>query len=428
MAKRHRKFMIQTDVKHPETGEKILSEEDILAVLQEKNLKRWAYVLHDSDVTENEDGEEEKRAPHWHVCIWVNSATTHSAVAKWFGVAENFVEHEKSSWEAMLTYLTHELELDKYRYPDDKIKASPGYDWTEDRDMYVKRRAERMTKDELDDLFRQCADGTIREYDHHLHIPPLVYIKNEKVFKQAFAYFLENVAWKMLKPKRIMFIAGISGSGKTKLAQELAARVGERPFVSSGGSDVMDGYKGERYVIFDDFRGQDWNVEQLLKLTDPYTPSKTWSRFKSKSMAAADTIVFTFPSSKEMEKVESVIYTPPEMKEFFETFKGSENEPIKQWYRRVELFTRVVNREIDDKTGVRTSYFYAKINPDDHREGWGLIADEENVYERVVEQLDTKSWLTGMGINVKSSYKLEKDWRDKVTAGVEDDEDDGLPF
>lgn len=431
MAKRHRKFMIQTDVKHPETKEPILSEEEIVAVLQDKNLKRWAYVLHDSDETINEEGETSKRAAHWHICIWVNSATTHSAVAKWFDIPENFVEHEKTSWEAMVTYLTHELEPEKHRYDDSEIKVMSGYDWKTDRDMYLKRRAERISSDELDELYRKCANGTIREYDHHKHISPLVFIKNEIVFRKAFSYFLESVAWKMRKPKRIMFITGVTGSGKSRLSKRLAEEQGEMPFVTSSGNDAMDGYRGERIVIFDDFRGADWTVEQLLKLTDPYMESKTWSRFKSKSLAAAETIIFTFRSHKDMDKIDRLIHTPPELKEYFELFRNSASEPIGQWYRRVEVFTRVVRRELGENTESRTAYFYAKVNPgSEGKEGWRLKGVREDVYEPIAEALNTDEWLTGMGINTFETPDLPADWKSKVLAGAEDDDedDDGLPF
>ena len=50
---------IVTDVKHPETGAVLLSEEKIKEFLQHKVIKRSAYIMHDRDIYQEEDIERE---------------------------------------------------------------------------------------------------------------------------------------------------------------------------------------------------------------------------------------------------------------------------------------------------------------------------------------------------------------------------------
>lgn len=62
---------------------------------------------------------------------------------------------------------------------------------------------------------------------------------------------------------------GVTGSGKSHKAFELAAESGHDFFVKGSTTKWWDGYKGEKIVIMDEFRGQ-ISIEHLLKWFDKY--------------------------------------------------------------------------------------------------------------------------------------------------------------
>lgn len=69
-------------------------------------------------------------------------------------------------------------------------------------------------------------------------------------------------------PKRVEWFYGPSGVGKTRRAYE---EVGDNDFwVSSDKLEWFDGYAGQEYVIFDDFRGSSCVFSMLLRLLDGY--------------------------------------------------------------------------------------------------------------------------------------------------------------
>ena len=104
-----------------------------------KGVKNWAYVLHDKDVYSQADEEADGRhkqgdvkPPHWHIVLQCGYAIEIGTIAKWLGIAENFVDVPKGlgagKFLDCVEYLTHESakqqELGKHRYADEEIKAN----------------------------------------------------------------------------------------------------------------------------------------------------------------------------------------------------------------------------------------------------------------------------------------------------------------
>lgn len=87
-----------------------LTEEQIKAGIARPAVTKWAYILHDKDVTDNGTPKE----PHYHVLVWLNNAYDSKYVAQWFGVQEQYLERIKSDVGAE-EYLMHENAPDKYQ-------------------------------------------------------------------------------------------------------------------------------------------------------------------------------------------------------------------------------------------------------------------------------------------------------------------------
>ena len=139
--------------KHPETGEVLLTEEKIKDALAHRMIKRWAYIRHDEDVYSSLDEEYnsehikgEKKPPHWHIVIEMGTRQVEiGVIAKWLGIADNFVEVAKGAGAFLdcVQYLTHEGDkqqgLGKRLYDDSKVIAN--FDFRKELIQRMERRA-----------------------------------------------------------------------------------------------------------------------------------------------------------------------------------------------------------------------------------------------------------------------------------------------
>ena len=82
----------------------LITEQQIIDGLNHRTIKQWAYIRHDADVYSEKDEADDttgkKRAgdpkpPHWHIVLNCPTQVEVSAVAKWFGVPENFIDVPK---------------------------------------------------------------------------------------------------------------------------------------------------------------------------------------------------------------------------------------------------------------------------------------------------------------------------------------------
>ena len=134
-----RVFNIMQYVNHPETGEPLLNEDTIKVALSHKTIKQWAYVLHDKDVYSEKDEMDDPnhkqgdvKPPHWHIVLNCTQQVEIQTIAKWFGIADNFVDVPKGNGAGKfldcVEYLTHESakqqELGKHRYADEKLQKA----------------------------------------------------------------------------------------------------------------------------------------------------------------------------------------------------------------------------------------------------------------------------------------------------------------
>lgn len=354
----------------------LLSEDKIIKALTENSVERWAYIKHDKDV--DEDGEPKNE--HWHVMLYTKHATTASAVSKWFGVEEQQIEFIKSKYFAdALIYLTHVLAEDKHEYSDEEVKAKEGYNWIAERDKRLEYRRKNPNKREVEELIEKALNGEIRGY--HVGGPKLpanVYHSHMKAFDDAFTIFLRDIAPRNKKKRRVFFVTGESGNGKTTFATQYARDVLKKEYYySDNNNDPFQNYAGQPVVILDDFRGENMSVTDLLKVLEQTGNPTAKARYRNKGLAAVEVIFITFPTPDYLEGkaplprvMNEIIPLPAEMKVFYEGFKGSQNETIKQFTRRVNFFVRTVFGG--------DSYIYVRIN---HGEEWELQGSFTNEFE-----------------------------------------------
>lgn len=269
-------FEVVQQVRHPETGEPLLSEETIKQALEHKQIGSWAYVLHDKDAYTDDDeaaNPEHKagrlKPAHWHVVIRLKTkALEISVIAKWFRVPENFVKVKKGrdAFLDSVQYLTHESEKQqragKHRYDDSEIKTSPGFDF---RDELIKR-AEKAIKYGMESIKESLRKKVLLEgmtIRQIIAMDPLAYQKDYSTLDKFRIKYISDYA--PLPRLRInYYVSGCGGVGKGLICRAIARSLypdlvhDEDIFFEVGAKNAaFEGYDGQPVIIWNDRRAID---------------------------------------------------------------------------------------------------------------------------------------------------------------------------
>lgn len=118
----------------------------------------------------------------------------------------------------------------------------------------------------------------------------------------------------------------------------LASQKGYECYISSGGKNPLDNYKGEECIILDDTRSSSWSLSDFLKLTDNHTDSLVGCRYYNKSIAECKLLIVT---------------TVKSLDDFYEHATKEDNEPRIQLYRRFKLVLKMTDTQL-------TTYSYVE--------------------------------------------------------------------
>lgn len=251
---------------------------------------KYVIIRHDKDIASD----------HYHIGIAYDSPRTLSTVAAALQMPSNFIQKWDSRVWNLWGYLTHtttDATAEKYAYNDyvnnpDKCRANFDYA-AELRSATTK--LERAHKTKLDGIVAQILDGTLTKRDL-LSTPDgqFFYWKNLRQIDNAIRIRTQSL---QLNPPACstVLITGPSSSGKTTLADKLARfSCGASVAWASSANDPLQDYQGERCIIFDDFRPQDYDWVSLLALLDPFYRQRTHtSRYFNKPLATELIILTT---------------------------------------------------------------------------------------------------------------------------------------
>ena len=272
---RARIFNIMQYERHPETGEILLTEEQIrIALLSHRSIKRWAYICHDKDVYSALDEEQnpdhkvgELKLRHWHIVLECpTNAIEIGVIARWFGIAENFVETAKGAGAFLdcVQYLTHEQTkqqmLGKRLYDDKEVQAN--FEFRAELDKRAENRAkynrdlntkERLRMEVL--LHGMTLRQVIEKYPYE--------------YQQDFAYlercrirYISKIA-QMPKNRINYYVEGRGGIGKGLISRAIARAIIDREgimkddeiFFEVGADGTnFEGYDGQPVLIWNDCR------------------------------------------------------------------------------------------------------------------------------------------------------------------------------
>ena len=268
-------FNIMQYVNHPETGEPLLNEDTIKIALAHQTIKQWAYILHDKDVYSQADETNDPnhkqgdvKPPHWHIVIQCKGAVEIGTIAKWFRIAENFVDIPKGAGAGKfldcVEYLTHESfkqqELGKHRYDNEEVHSN--FEWREKLDRRNENKAkygkDLSDKDQMryDVLYR---GKTLRQC---IAEDKLLYMDNIESLKKLRMEYIGN----QQPPTTRMnyYVTGRGGVGKGLLCRALARNLfpdmddDEDIFFEVGAKGAaFEGYDGQPVIIWNDRRAID---------------------------------------------------------------------------------------------------------------------------------------------------------------------------
>lgn len=318
-----------------------MTEEQIEKGLDHNAIKDYAYILHDKD--EDKDGN--KKKPHWHICIRFKDSVPTESICKWFCVTDNYINKIRGRFGDALAYLTHKNATEKYQYLEEEVKSN--FDFKKEVETIQSRTADKARRQEIVDLITA---GIIREYNYTEYITPEEYDRFKKSIDNAFRYRLDKLKGANRNMK-VIYIWGASSCGKTTYAKDLAAKNDYSVFISSGGADIFDDYKGQDCIIIDDFRPNGMYVSDVLKILDNHTSSTVRARYHNKVLECKLIIITTSLS----------------MEQFFSGLLTDGSESVTQLRRRCELCIKMtpltMNINIWQSESMRYMYVGSYENP-----------------------------------------------------------------
>lgn len=264
-----------------------LSEETIRQVLADHSncIEKYAYILHDKDIDENGN----PVSPHFHIILKFNKddGRTLKHVSSWFGIEEQYVSKStsksKNKYQDMCKYLIHMGKEDKHQYDPSLVHANFDYN------NFITQTTRAKRKQEIIDLIMA---GTITPLNFTTLISPSDYDTFKRSINNAFEY-KKNMDMSIERHMDVIYIYGTSGTGKTTFAKHISQQRNLTTFISGSGNDFLDGYTQEECIILDDFRGENLNFSEILKLLDNFNNSSVASRYANCDIGHCKLLIIT---------------------------------------------------------------------------------------------------------------------------------------
>jgi hypothetical protein len=239
----------------------------------------YAIILHDKDINASD---------HYHIAIEVKNPMTIQAIAKKLNTQPNFIAKWDKRIDNLWAYLLHNTndatstKADYKEYPQkpDKFRTN-----IKDFELAsAKLLSGRNSK--LNIIIDKLLAGEMTR--KQLLQPEYLKTYYDNMNKIDKAIKLRTESLKYNPPTcETIYISGASATGKTTKAVKLAEqRYPDSYVVASTANDLLQDYTGEKCLIIDDFRPQDFPFIELLALLDPIHRQKTHrSRYYNKPLA-----------------------------------------------------------------------------------------------------------------------------------------------
>ena len=259
---------------------------------------------------------------HFHIAIKFRTNAHFSTVKNKFPFGK--IEPAKNLRSAV-QYLIHMNNPEKIQYSWENVVTNCA-----DMSPY-KLRSRSQQEVCLQRIFEKIESGDITMFNYQDNISMDVYAKHMTSINNAFKYKTDKVVSNNNRDIKVIYMYGKSGIGKTWFAQDYCMSLypGEDPCITSSSNDPLQDYKGQKSMVWDDFRDSQFRFADLLKFIDPHTRSSGKSRYVNKHFLG-----------------DLIIITSTQRLDFL--YKGCTNqdEDMKQFRRRISEYHEFVGDRI----------------------------------------------------------------------------------
>lgn len=272
-------------------------------------LTRFALIVHDKDTDENN----KLVKPHVHVMLEFEAPRMITAVAKELDENpehfESMTKHSKNGINNGFAYLTHRTENASKKYQYDPSKVIANFDYQSFLEKMKKEIGENryMGKVGINNLLSDFVNGKLskteaKEIAKNSRPGQFAYICRKIDESEIQMEELKADKWiqemqTKHEPKRVIWIYGTAGVGKTTLAKMIAENIDKEYFTTGSSRDYFQNYHGEHCVLIDELRPNVIEYSDLLRMLSPYDyDCNVPSRYHDHRLIA-NNIIITSPFS-----------------------------------------------------------------------------------------------------------------------------------
>ena len=272
--------------------------EQLTALLIKMAPKKYAMILHDSDVDEHGKSVED----HVHVMMSFENARSINSVAKELGDKPQSIEMWKGKAENGYSYLIHATTgaISKRQYSPAEVTAN--FDYQDEMRKITEEVEKSRQKANGKILLNSLYEGKITKEGMEKLLSGSQYGNMKRQIEDVWSKRLQFQAaeWreemkKSGKQINVIWISGKAGTGKTSLARKYAEKSNRPYFITGSSRDIFQNYSGEHTMIIDEFRADMIKYPDLLRILDPFgSQVMAPSRYNDKPLAC-DLIIITSP-------------------------------------------------------------------------------------------------------------------------------------